>query len=230
MGLERLNAEKDFCETFESVASGTNKDRQGDIIPLSELKKVKKQMEENPEKRVLTYKHGDRVVGEILDVRIEEKDDHHLLITKNGVYEDAEDVADEIKQGELRGLSITISQLFNIDEGEAEGREPVAETAIPGIYKQEIVPIIEENDEPVKLITQKDALAPIIIQFIADNPLGSAYVIKDIYQWYMSKDDDEQEEIDMEAQVEEDEIDFDVDEDEFEEQLDELKEKYKERE
>lgn len=230
MSLERLNPEKDFCETFENVASGTNKDKQGDIIPLPELKKVKKSMEEDPERRFLTYKHGERIVGEILDVWIEERGEHHYLITENGIYEDSEDVVEEIKEGKIGGLSITISQLFNIDKEAAEGREPVAEVAIPGIYKQEIVPIIEENDEPVKLITQKGELAAVIIQFIAEHPLASAYAIKDIYQWYQSKEDAEKEEINVEVKVESeegaDEIDFDVEQDEFEEQIDKLRAEY----
>ena len=48
IGLERLNPKKDSAKLSNVLHQGLKKTRQGDIIPLSELKKVKNQMEENP--------------------------------------------------------------------------------------------------------------------------------------------------------------------------------------
>lgn len=59
MEWERVNPDKNFCMRFENGVSSTRRDHHGDKLTVEALKYVKKDMAENPDKRLMYYKHQD---------------------------------------------------------------------------------------------------------------------------------------------------------------------------
>lgn len=103
------STDEDFCEVFEGTFSSSEVDHAGDRIPPEELERLKEQIEENPEKRKLLNDHNqDEVIGQILDVWTEWDENDVILFLKGkiGVYQEYEEIAQEIKSGMKSGLSI----------------------------------------------------------------------------------------------------------------------------
>jgi len=187
--MERVT-DRNFCATREIIFSSTGVDRHGDRLPLSELRQLKSQIENHPEKRYITLRHNsDDVAGEMIDVWIkeDEEEDLHYLCAEIGIYEGNEEVVGLIESGELGGFSIAGHLYENCDAEYWESRTPNVRITADGHDRKSLNPILRESGEEYRIEVQKSLGAEAIFEFATENWDTIENILTVVALWYINR-------------------------------------------
>ena len=110
--------DREFSVVFEATLSSTGVDSHGDKLPASMLDKFRDQMRANPELRLLNHEHNqDEIVGEIIDVWVEEADSEDVLLLNGtiGLFEGEEAAKEKFESDVFGGFSVQITQIRGME-------------------------------------------------------------------------------------------------------------------
>ena len=189
--MERVT-DRDFCAVRTARLSSTGVDRHGDRIPLPELQRFKRQIEETPELRLTRLDHQyDRISGEILDVWIEEDEDEsediHYLSAEIGIFEGNEHIVGKIESGELSGMSLSIAVYENCESEDWDDLSPNLQVGVDGHYREELNHFLKRSGNPYRIQIQKSVEGDAIFEFAVVNKESILQLLSVVMIWLLNR-------------------------------------------
>lgn len=187
--MERVT-DRDFCAVRIARLSSTGVDRHGDRIPLSELRRIKRQIENKPELRLTRLDHQyDRISGEILDVWIEEdeEEDIHYLSAKIGIFEGNENIVEKIESGELGGMSLSIAVYENCEREDWDKLSPNVQVGVDGHDREELNSLLKRSGNPYRIQIQKSVEGDAIFEFAVANKESILQILSIVMIWLINR-------------------------------------------
>ena len=186
--MERVT-DRNFCTTFEAVFATAGTDKHGDYIPASEIESFEKQIQQNPDTRVITYQHQkDTQIGEITDVWTEvDENDNLKLIGRIGIFEENKEVVSEIKEGILNGLSISAHFHPSGNEELWKNNDVDVALSIDAEERKYIQTYLYEIDVPYRVQIEKSVSGGAVVEFLIENQEHLKEVAKAVLCWYFGR-------------------------------------------
>lgn len=190
--MERAT-DREFCEIFECTLVTSGPDIHGDILPEEEILDFQDQLENNPEKRILRHNHREESkVGEIIEVWDERKvkDDDEILYlnAEVGIFQEREEIADQIREGILGGMSVGAHFYPTISDEEWGDRNPDLEVEIPPSQRSELQPFLASaSDLEFRLKIEKSAFGSTLFQILGDNSDAIVELVKLLAMFYIGQ-------------------------------------------
>lgn len=170
--------------TFSS--NGT--DRHGDVIPGYVLEDMRDQIRSTPELRRFHRDHDpDSVIGEILDVWIEEGEDATLLRGEVGIFEGEDEALSDIASGDLGGVSVTLGQYHGVTEEEWGDASPSVRLEVPAGDRRLMEWLLGENDVGYRLSIEKSEVGGAAFEFLFENEESVRELVKLAVMYYLTK-------------------------------------------
>ncbi len=169
-----------FCGYTEGIAAGTNVDNHGDKLTLENPQKMKDDIYNNTEKRVVNLEHNEKdKIGEIVNCEIENIGSHHFLKVKVGIYKGREDVIEKIQKGELKGFSISFRYEVNVPNSLKQILPPL-NIEIDAILRKDLEDLLTANNISYSCFVRKADTATSIIT-IAGFAASIIEILKIVY-------------------------------------------------
>jgi len=181
---------KEFGKYFEGYGVTTGKDRHGDVWTKEHLVKIKKDFESHPERKIIPNQHNPKeVIGEILSMKIEEKENGWAgLKIKGGIFKGKEKEFEKMKK---EGWGFSIAVLYsncNLTSEEILNSETKIEVS-PYIHR-EIENVLDSSGFKYGVHLRKGIDFPTIISLVGIT-LFNLYKLLDLLLKLKEKKDNE---------------------------------------
>lgn len=111
--------EKKYCYIGQGWLATTNVDSDGHQLTEEHLKKMIKELDEYPSRRIINFNHNpEDKMGELIKWEIRDIGDFLGVFITHGVYKGREDIAEKIKDGSIKGFSYTAMELGGVNSEE----------------------------------------------------------------------------------------------------------------
>ena len=168
-------------------------DKAGDKVAEEDIVNKKNQIENGPKKRRVTVDHSGRVVGEVLDIRLDRNDDGILELNGTvGVYEGNEEVIERIEQGDLKAFSIEAHYFENTDPQELASADSTLKIAVDGKQRGEIHSGLSSAGLRFKTDLEKSATALAVFTVIVENIHYIALAIVILHKYFIADGEDDE--------------------------------------
>jgi len=168
---------RQYCGFIEGYAATTDVDRHGDKLTPSAISSLERQLNENPDRRVLNLRHDPNcLIGDIVEWRIDSKNDWRGLWVKVGIYEGCEDSLAQMQKGELGFFSMEIYDLEEGTHGVPTGKDFSANTyrmrlEVRPDLRHEVAERLKKEDIESRVFVRKAADLPTVIEIAATSTL-----------------------------------------------------------
>ena len=160
--------DKKFCGYVDGYGTTTDLDNHGERMSLERIKKVKEDYEKNPERKKILKEHNkNKVIGEIISMKIEEKDDWAGLKIKVGIYKGYEK---ELKKMKDENWGFSIGAIYSKGKipKDKENYTPI-KLEVSGKLHREIEDYLNSRKIPYEVYIRKSADALTDINFWVGN-------------------------------------------------------------
>lgn len=182
---------KEYCGFIEGYIATTDIDKHGDRLTSEVIEDIEVQIRKNPTRRMVNIGHDpNRQIGEILEWRIDSRNDWKGLWAKVGIYRGREDILSMIENGELTAFSYEGAiadkglEAPSQDERSPPGKHGISLEVSPDLRAQ-VVEGLRGQHAQVRSIVRKAEDLPAIIELVS----ASSSIVVTLYEiWKMLKE------------------------------------------
>jgi hypothetical protein len=168
---------RQYCGFVEGYMATTDADLHGDKLAPTAISSLERQLNENPDRRVLNVRHDPKhLIGDIVEWRVDSKSDWRGLWVKVGIYEGCEDFLAQMEKGELGFFSLEAYHLEEGTHGIPDGNEFSADTyrmrlEVRPDLRHEVTERLAGEDIESRVFVRKGADFPAIIEIATTSAL-----------------------------------------------------------